>query len=306
MTTTALASKETPPVRLVVASTSPVGIKILRRYFPDLEVVDSGVSNKDERAYEKYIKSRIRKRPCTDILCKCLAYKKAAAAVEKIRLSNEERGGEETKLEMQPGETIYVLGRDNIATFKGEDLSKPESIEETLERLKERGGKRGGVYTGHVVIAISMDHNRKIRVDSIRAKVSYTTVQFKKFTDAELEHIIDYESNENVPLGEKRANKCGGLNVATDADKFIGELTAAASVSPTVVQDLIAGRDSSPVNDLFYEIGTTTLSLDALLRAQAASLRDAITGAFARPHWPYPERGTLTPHGSRSAGERPR
>jgi septum formation protein len=74
-----------------------------------------------------------------------------------------------------------IIGCDSTFEFEGENLGKPGTPENAIDRARKMSGKSGYLHTGHCVI----DTDQGIEV----ADISTSKVTFAKMTDAE---IINY------------------------------------------------------------------------------------------------------------------
>jgi nucleoside triphosphate pyrophosphatase len=108
-------------VRVILASSSPARLAVLRGAGLDPEVIVSGV---DEDAYEA---------PTTRDLVGLLAGEKARAVAAGL------------------GDGL-VIGCDSMLDLDGRPYGKPAGADEAIARWREMSGKTGTLFTGHCVI----------------------------------------------------------------------------------------------------------------------------------------------------------
>jgi septum formation protein len=108
-------------VRVILASSSPARLAVLRGAGLDPEVIVSGV---DEDAYEA---------PTTRDLVGLLAGEKARAVAAGL------------------GDGL-VIGCDSMLDLDGRPYGKPAGADEAIARWREMSGKTGTLLTGHCVI----------------------------------------------------------------------------------------------------------------------------------------------------------
>jgi septum formation protein len=108
-------------VRVILASSSPARLAVLRGAGLDPEVIVSGL---DEDAYEA---------PTTRDLVGLLAGEKARAVAAGL------------------GDGL-VIGCDSMLDLDGRPYGKPAGADEAIARWREMSGKTGTLFTGHCVI----------------------------------------------------------------------------------------------------------------------------------------------------------
>jgi septum formation protein len=134
-------------VRVVLASSSPARLAVLRAAGLDPQVIVSGV---DEDAFEA---------ATTAELVGVLAVAKAAAVASSL------------------GDGL-VIGCDSLLDFDGRAYGKPASPEEAIACWRAMAGKSGTLFTGHCVIDAATGRRA--------AAVAATTVRFGTLADEEI------------------------------------------------------------------------------------------------------------------------
>lgn len=137
--------------RLVLASASPVRLRLLQAAGIEPEVVISGV---DESA--------VTGRPAE--VARELARRKARAVVTTV------------------GDDSIVLGCDSVLDLDGQALGKPGSAQEAVDRWMNMRGRTGHLVTGHCVIV--SDTGREVY------DVASTVVRFGSPSDAEISAYV--------------------------------------------------------------------------------------------------------------------
>lgn len=147
-----------PNYKLILASGSPRRIELLKKVFPDIEIIvpderDScGVPNIDEH---------IEAEPQDYVLA--IAEKKAMSVINKI----------------DTGMSI-IIAADTVVALDNKIFGKPGSVEEAKNMLKTLQGKEHNVYTGVVIIKKTI----------IRKFVEVSTVKIKPMNNTELDNYI--------------------------------------------------------------------------------------------------------------------
>ena len=153
--------------RLVLASTSPARLKVLR---------DAGIEpvtiapEVDEDSVEKLCREAGLITNTHDVV-----HVLAKAKAEAVAAMAQSAGG-------------LVLGCDSQLDFEGESLGKPHDPHVAIDRWKRMRGKSGVLYSGHWLI-----DNRDAkpgRLTPAAGKVSSTTVHFDYISDAEIEAYV--------------------------------------------------------------------------------------------------------------------
>jgi septum formation protein len=91
------------------------------------------------------------------------------------------------------GENALIIGCDSTFEFEGENLGKPLTRENAIERTRRLSGKSGFLHTGHCVI----DTEQGLEVSDI----STSRVHFAKMSDEEIENYVDSGEPLNVAGG---------------------------------------------------------------------------------------------------------
>jgi septum formation protein len=136
---------------LVLASSSPTRLRLLRDAGFDPEVVVSGVDETSVPAAD------------TRSLVEVLATMKASAVA-------------------RPGGGSLVLGCDSLLEFDGRSLGKPDSAAEARQWLVAMRGRSGSLFTGHCLV--------DERTGGRAVGVAGTEVRFARTTDAELDAYL--------------------------------------------------------------------------------------------------------------------
>jgi septum formation protein len=134
-------------IRLVLASSSPARLRILRQAGIDPEVIVSGVDESTEPGLD----------PATVV--RVLAERKARAVAAGL-----------------PG--ALVLGCDSMLDLDGQAYGKPSSRQEAADRWRQMAGRDGYLLTGHCLIDTGA--GRQL------SQVGSTLVSFGTPSDAEL------------------------------------------------------------------------------------------------------------------------
>jgi len=153
--------------RLVLASTSPARLKVLRDAGIEPVTIAPGV---DEDAVEERCRAAGLITNTHDVV-HVLAKAKAQAVAEMP----ESLGG-------------MVLGCDSQLDFEGESLGKPHDPQVAIDRWKRMRGKSGVLFSGHWLI----DNRNPIsgQLSAAAGKVSSTVVHFENISDAEIEAYV--------------------------------------------------------------------------------------------------------------------
>jgi len=153
--------------RLVLASTSPARLKVLRDAGIEPVTIAPGV---DEDAVEERCRAAGLITNTHDVV-HVLAKAKAQAVAEMP----ESLGG-------------MVLGCDSQLDFEGESLGKPHDPQVAIDRWKRMRGKSGVLFSGHWLI----DNRNPIsgQLSPAAGKVSSTVVHFENISDAEIEAYV--------------------------------------------------------------------------------------------------------------------
>jgi septum formation protein len=138
-------------MKIVLASTSPRRLELLRELGLRVKVVDSRVRE------SKFNISDPEK------LVKTLALTKAKEVARRVR------GG-------------LIIGADTIVVLKGKILGKPKDEEEAKSMLRELSGKTHEVLTGLAVIDASTG---KTKVDFVRSRV-----KLKRLSEGEISNYV--------------------------------------------------------------------------------------------------------------------
>jgi septum formation protein len=138
-------------MKIVLASTSPRRLELLRGLGLRVKVVDSRVRE------SKFNISDPEK------LVKTLALTKAKEVARRVR------GG-------------LIIGADTIVVLKGKILGKPKDEEEAKSMLRELSGRTHEVLTGLAVIDASTG---KTKVDFVRSRV-----KFKRLSEGEISNYV--------------------------------------------------------------------------------------------------------------------
>ena len=140
--------------KLVLASSSPRRIELLKNGSIDFEVVEHSI---DESSF-------IEKNPKK--LVSILSYNKALSVSKLDQFIDR-----------------YVIGVDTIVVYKNNILGKPANREEALFNIKRLSGNKHLVVSGIAVV------NSKLNIKEIKTALS--VVYFNKLNDKFLEYYID-------------------------------------------------------------------------------------------------------------------
>lgn len=153
--------------RLVLASTSPARLKVLR---------DAGIEpvtiapEVDEDAVEERCRQAGLITNTHDVV-----YVLAKAKAQAVAAMPESLGG-------------MVLGCDSQLDFEGESLGKPHDPQVAIDRWKRMRGKSGVLFSGHWLI----DNRNPVagQMSPAAGRVSSTVVHFENISDAEIEAYV--------------------------------------------------------------------------------------------------------------------
>ena len=140
--------------KLVLASSSPRRVELLKNGNIDFEVIEHSI---DEKLF-------IEKNP--QKLVSILSYNKALSVSKLDRFIDR-----------------YVIGVDTIVVYKNNILGKPINEEEALFNIKRLSGDKHLVISGIAVV------NSKLNIKDIKTAMS--VVYFNKLNDKFLEYYID-------------------------------------------------------------------------------------------------------------------
>jgi len=153
--------------RLVLASTSPARLKVLR---------DAGIEpvtiapEVDEDAVEERCRQAGLITNTHDVV-----HVLAKAKAQAVAAMPESLGG-------------MVLGCDSQLDFEGESLGKPHDPQVAIDRWKRMRGKSGVLFSGHWLI----DNRNPVagQMSPAAGRVSSTVVHFENISDAEIEAYV--------------------------------------------------------------------------------------------------------------------
>lgn len=151
--------------KLVLASTSPARLKLLREAGIEPIVIAPGVD--EEALTEQAIQAG--QISTTADLVLLLARAKAEAV-----LDNPQAQG------------ALIIGCDSALDLEGEALGKPHEPEVAIERWRAMRGRSGRLYTGHWLI----DHRSPESDPQAQGRASNTTVHFVNISDSEIEAYV--------------------------------------------------------------------------------------------------------------------
>lgn len=187
--------------RLVLASTSPARLKVLR---------DAGIEpvtiapEVDEDAVEERCRQAGLITNTHDVV-----YVLAKAKAQAVAAMPESLGG-------------MVLGCDSQLDFEGESLGKPHDPQVAIDRWKRMRGKSGVLFSGHWLI----DNRNPVagQMSPAAGRVSSTVVHFENISDAEIEAYVATGEPLNV-AGAFTIDGLGGAflrSIEGDAHTVIG------------------------------------------------------------------------------------
>ena len=142
-------------MRIILASSSPRRIELLRQIVPKFEDIPSKFDEKTIQDVETNPKELVEK----------LSFLKAEEVFRQLEKTEEE---------------VVVIGGDTIVYFEGEFLGKPKNEEDAFCMLNKIQGKENEVYTGLAVIG----KNGK------EVHSSKTIVTMKKMTEEDIKEYI--------------------------------------------------------------------------------------------------------------------
>jgi len=147
--------------KLVLASTSPARLRLLRDAGIDPIVIAPGVD--EEKVAELAMQEGLISNTADLVLL--LARAKAEAV-----LDNPEAQG------------ALIIGCDSALDLDGEALGKPHEPEVAIERWKAMRGRSGRLYSGHWLI----DNRAESPIPPAKGHASNTTVHFAELSDSEI------------------------------------------------------------------------------------------------------------------------
>jgi septum formation protein len=142
------------PPKVILASSSPSRLRLLKNAGINPKVVVSGV-NEEDPAYSQLSPSE---------MVIALAIVKAHTVRNEIN------------------ESALIIGCDSTFEFEGVSLGKPLTPENAIARAKSLRGKSGLLHTGHCII----DTDKGIEISDIAT----TKVFFAEMTDEEIESYV--------------------------------------------------------------------------------------------------------------------
>lgn len=153
--------------RLVLASTSPARLKVLRDAGIEPVTIAPGV---DEDAVEARCREAGLITNTHDVV-----HVLAKAKAQAVAAMPESLGG-------------LVLGCDSQLDFEGESLGKPHDPQVAIDRWRRMRGKSGVLFSGHWLI----DNRNPVagQLSPAAGKVSSTVVHFENISDAEIEAYV--------------------------------------------------------------------------------------------------------------------
>ena len=153
--------------RLVLASTSPARLKVLRDAGIEPVTIAPGV---DEDAVEARCREAGLITNTHDVVNVLAKAKSEAVAA------------------MPNSAGALVLGCDSQLDFEGESLGKPHDPQVAIDRWKRMRGKSGVLFSGHWLI----DNRNPVagQLPPAAGKVSSTVVHFENISDAEIEEYV--------------------------------------------------------------------------------------------------------------------
>jgi septum formation protein len=155
-------------LRFVLASASPARLGLLRAAGVEPEVEVSGV---DEEAVAGP----------PDELALLLAEHKARAVADRLALA--------VAPAAPAGQRTLVLGCDSVLELDGVAFGKPADATEAVQRWQEMRGRTGVLHTGHCLVDLRGDHDRRAEHRSL-SRLASATVHFGQPTDAEIDAYV--------------------------------------------------------------------------------------------------------------------
>ncbi|NBQ97994.1 MAG: septum formation inhibitor Maf [Microbacteriaceae bacterium] len=199
--------------KLVLASTSPARLRLLRDAGIDPIVISPGVD--EEKVAELAMQEGLISNTADLVLL--LARAKAEAV-----LDNPESQG------------ALIIGCDSALDLDGESLGKPHEPEVAIERWKAMRGRSGRLYSGHWLI----DNRITSPMPPAKGHASNTTVHFAELSDSE---ILAYVGT-GEPLKVAGAFTIDGLGGAF-IKAIEGDAHTVVGLSLTTLRDLCLALD---------------------------------------------------------------
>ena len=199
--------------KLVLASTSPARLRLLRDAGIDPIVISPGVD--EEKVAELAMQEGLISNTADLVLL--LARAKAEAV-----LDNPESQG------------ALIIGCDSALDLDGESLGKPHEPEVAIERWKAMRGRSGRLYSGHWLI----DNRITSPMPPAKGHASNTTVHFAELSDSE---ILAYVGT-GEPLKVAGAFTIDGLGGAF-IKAIEGDAHTVVGLSLTALRDLCLSLD---------------------------------------------------------------
>ncbi|NBR77553.1 MAG: septum formation inhibitor Maf [Microbacteriaceae bacterium] len=199
--------------KLVLASTSPARLRLLRDAGIDPIVISPGVD--EEKVAELAMQEGLISNTADLVLL--LARAKAEAV-----LDNPESQG------------ALIIGCDSALDLDGESLGKPHEPEVAIERWKAMRGRSGRLYSGHWLI----DNRITSPMPPAKGHASNTTVHFAELSDSE---ILAYVGT-GEPLKVAGAFTIDGLGGAF-IKAIEGDAHTVVGLSLTTLRDLCLSLD---------------------------------------------------------------
>lgn len=175
-------------VQVILASTSPSRLSILRSAGVEPTVIASGV---DEDAVVARLQEAVGK-PTPHQVVAALAEAKAKAVIAEL-----EAGRGADKVAAQP-EAAVLIGGDSMLLIDGELQGKPHTAGETVKRWRNQRGKTAELLTGHAVFHRSTSRAgvrdtgagtpeaQEVWEAEPYVEVSTTRITFAQATDADI------------------------------------------------------------------------------------------------------------------------